>query len=210
MLTAITFLKTYSSKFFFNLLTIMIMTISNAQQKILHYDIFKGYAVIGHLVIYKIDYGNKILYKLKSNVKAKFIFSYSNEINETVVFENGIMTYSSFLQNENGRGTSIETRLAGNRFEILKNGKLSAKVKTTIQHNILQLYLEPPPGNTLIYSNHFQQFLKLTQLDSLQYRLWLPDGNYNLYSYKNGICTQIDIVHTFFTIHFILKNINNS
>jgi len=33
----------------------------------------------------------------------------------------------------------------------------------------------------------------------------LPDGNYNYYSFQNGICNKVEVHHTFYTIQITLK-----
>jgi hypothetical protein len=200
------YINKISLKQIFTCSAVFFIMISRARQKVLYYDIVKSDEVIGHLILYKTINANKTLYTLKSTVNTKFIFSYSNQVNETVVFENGKMIYSNFHQKQNGKEIFNETQLTKNRFKIIKNGKAYSQEYTPIFANILQLYTDPPSSGIEVFSNHYQQFLKITK-NGNQYRLMLPDGNYNLYAYKNGICNQVEIVHTFFTVHFILKNI---
>ena len=47
--------------------------------------------------------------------------------------------------------------------------------------------------------------MALGKVEENKYRLSLPDGNYNYYIYKNGLCTRVDIERTFFTVQFLLR-----
>lgn len=200
------YVKRKSLKIFFTYSAMFLIIISRAQQKTLFYDILKNDEVIGHLVVYKTIDGNKTLYKLKSSVNAKLVFSYSSDITETVVFENGVMVYSFFHEIENGKETFNETKLAGNNFLFIKNGKVSSQRNTPVFSNILQLYTDVPSADTEAFSNHFQHLVNVKKISENRYGLLLPGGHYNYYHYKKGVCTQIDVVRTLFTIHIVLKN----
>ena len=202
----LSYFKRQSLKILFAYSAILLVINSKAQQTTLYYDIVQNEDVIGHLVVYKKVDGNKTLYKLKSIVKAKFIFSYSSEINEMVVFENGLMIYSFFHEMENGKETFIETKLLGNNFLFIKNGRVYSQHNTPVFSNILQLYTDAPSSGTKTFSNHFQQLVNVRKISENRYGLSLPGGHYNYYHYKKGVCTQIDVVRTLFTIHIVLKN----
>ncbi len=199
-------IKINSLKILFAYSAILLAVVSRAQQKTLFYDIVKNDEVIGHLVVYKTIDGNKTLYKLQSRVNTKFVFSYSSDITETVVFENGVMVYSFFHEIENGKEIFNETKLSGDNFLFIKNGKVYSQRNTQVFSNILQLYTDTPSEDTEAFSNHFQQLVDVKRLSENRYGLSLPGGHYNYYHYKKGVCTQIDVVRTLFTIHIVLKN----
>ena len=202
--------KRRSLKIIFTCSAMFLIMISRAQQKTLYYDIMRNDEVIGHLVVYKKIDGNKTLYKLKSTVKAKFIFSYSSEINEMVVFENGSMIYSFFHETENGKEILNETKLAGDYFRKIKNGTVYSQDNTPISTNVLQLYTDVPSSDIQVFSNHFQQLINVNKIAENRYGLSIPGGHYNYYRYSKGVCIQIDVERTFFTIHIVLKNQNSS
>ena len=206
----LSYFKRQSLKILFACSAILLAINSKAQQTTLYYDIVRNDEVIGHLVLYKKIDGNKTLYKLKSTVKAKFIFSYSSEINEMVVFENGLMIYSFFHETENGKDILNETKLAGDYFRKIKNGKVYSQDNTPISTNVLQLYTDAPSSNIQVFSNHFQQLINVNKIAENRYGLSIPGGHYNYYHYRKGVCIQIDVERTFFTIHIVLKNQNSS
>lgn len=66
------------------------------------------------------------------------------------------------------------------------------------------LYCREPDDQAQVYSDNFQQFLQVKQVSPHVYRIDLPDGNYNFYSYTNGICSKVDIHHSLYTIQIQL------
>lgn len=178
-----------------------------AQKKIFGYDVMWKGSVIGYLHFIELIKDNKVFYELKSEVKARYIFSYHLYSNENSVFENGYMLYSFFYQKENEKETINETIVKGNYFKIVSDGNIQSKYSFPTRFNILQLYSHCPGKSIKVYSTHYQRFLDFEKITENEYRLMLPGGNNNYYHYKNGICTQVDVPRSFFTIHFILKKI---
>ena len=179
---------------------------SVAQEKILQYDVTRNGNVIGFLKITEKTKGNIVFLELKSEVKTKqLLFSYSSSVTEDVIFEDGIMIYSFYYKRENGKKTSVEAKKTGGYFNIIDNGNVSLAHYKSVRNNTLQLYCNSPGLDTEAFSNHFQQFLDLKKVAENRYRLTLPNGNCNYYHYKNGVCDQVDIERTFFTIHFLLR-----
>lgn len=180
---------------------------SPAQERILHYDVTRNGNVIGYLNITEKTNGNMIFLELKSEVKTRLlVFSYSSNVTEDAVFEDGVMVYSFYYKKENGKETSIEAKKSDEYFNVIDNGSVSLQHYIPVRENILQLYCKSPCMDTKAYSNHFRQFLDIKKIAENRYRLTLPDNNYNYFNYKNGKCTQVDVERTLFTIHFVLRN----
>jgi hypothetical protein len=59
---------------------------------------------------------------------------------------------------------------------------------------------------TKVYSDNYQKLLDLKKVDEHKYRLTLPDGNYNYYTYRDGVCCKVDVERTFFTLQFVLRD----
>lgn len=176
-----------------------------AQEKALHYDVVRNGNVIGYVNVLEKINQDKAYWELKSDVNTKFIFSYSNYISDIVLFKDGLMVLGQYYQKENNKQTKWEIRADGNYFKMVSNGKPDSQNFMAVHNHYLQLFFHCPGTLTKIFSNHFHQFLDLKKVAPNKYRLSLPDGDYNYFTYKNGICTQVDIERTFFTIHFVLK-----
>ena len=70
-----------------------------------------------------------------------------------------------------------------------------------IDYNLSMLYTKEPFNKQLIYSDNFQQFLNVEQIAPHRYKIALPDGNYNYYTFKDGICNTAELHHSFYTIY---------
>lgn len=178
---------------------------TSAQEKTLQYDVTRNGNVIGYVkVLEKINEG-QAYWELKSDVNTKFIFSYSNYISDIVLFKDGIMVLGQYYQKENNKQTKWEIRADGNYFKMVSNGKPDSQSFIAVQNHYLQLFFHCPETLTKIFSNHYHQYLELKKVAANKYCLALPDGDYNYYTYENGICSRVDIERTFFTIHFVLR-----
>jgi hypothetical protein len=56
-----------------------------------------------------------------------------------------------------------------------------------------------------VYSDNFQQYVPVTKVSANKYKISFPNGNYNYYTYKNGVCTTVDISQTLYDIQFRLN-----
>lgn len=192
---------------FISCIAIFIPNNLNAQEKILSYNVTWKENIIGYVNLTEYTTDRKVFYGLKSEVKTSYIFSYHSYTNENSVFENGNMLYSFYYQKENGKETINQTRIAGNYFKLTSDGNVDSQISNPIRFNILQLYGNCPGKSIKVYSTHYQKFLDFIKMTESKYRLELPNGNFNYYHYIKGICTQVDVPRSFFSIHFILKRI---
>lgn len=179
---------------------------SMSQNTTLAYDVLRNNTVIGSLTATEKISGNKTFLLLNSNVKTRFIISYSSHVDEAAVFENGAMIYSYFYKKENGDETRKSMVTSGNRYRLINNGAIDSQNYFPVNYNYIQMFLQQPDATTTqVYSNNYEQFLPVERVSSNKYRIQLPNGDYNYYTYSNGQCTQVDIKRTLFTLHFKLR-----
>lgn len=196
--------RSIKKEVFFLLVLLFSQLCSFAQTRMLHYDVTKNGNVIGYVSVSEIKKGNMVFLKLKSEVKTSvLLFSYSSNVKEEAVFQDGILIYSFYYKKENGKETSVEAKRLDGYFNIETNVN-STFSKNSIPNNTLQMYFNP--FLTRVYSNQYQQFICVKKVSENCNALMLPDGNSNYYNYRNGVCAQIDAVRPFLTIHIILKN----
>lgn len=176
-----------------------------AQEKTLQYDVTRNGNVIGYVKVLEKINEREAYWELKSDVNTKFILSYSNYISDIVLFNDGVMVFGQYYQKENNKETKWKIRADGNYFKMVSNGKADSQSFMAVHNHYLQLFFHCPGPVTKIFSNHFHQFLELKKVAENKYSLALPDGDYNYYTYENGICSRVDIERTFFTIHFVLR-----
>lgn len=178
----------------------------NAQERKLNYDVMRNGKVIGKIDFVEFVQGQKKFLSMTSDVKTRYIFSFSDNTAETAGYENGIMIYSSFYQKQTGSGEANKSTIAaGKLYKITDNGVSKMVNISPIYYNMLLLYTNMPKTVTKVYSANFQKMLDIKKIEENKYRLTLPDGKYNYYSYKNGICSKVEIVRSLFSLQFVLK-----
>ena len=143
-----------------------------------------------------------------SDVKTSYIFSFSDDTKETASYENGVLMHSTFYQKQTGSGVNNKsTTASGNFYKVTSNGESKMANFGPIHFGMLMLYTHVPDTLHKIYSGNFQQMLDINKVEENKYKLMLPDGKHNVYSYKNGICVKVEIVRALVSLQFVLKEI---
>ena len=189
------------------LVTTFIFRPAFTQERKLVYDVVRNGKIIGKIVFLELLKDGKKMLSFTSDVKTKFIFSFSDYATETASFENGIMVYSSFYQRQNGSDKAKKMTVASGQFyKLIDNGVSKLISCSPIRYNMLLLYVYVPEKINKVYSDNYQKLLDIQKVESNKYKLSLPDGNYNYYTYNDNVCTKVDIERTFFAIQFVLRN----
>lgn len=181
-------------------------TSTYAQERKLIYDVMRNGNIIGKIDIVELTKDQKKFLSLTSDVKTRFIFSFCDHAAETAAYEDGVMVYSSFCQKQNGSDKANKITIAsGKSYKLIDDGVSKLISCSPIRYNMLLLYTNIPETINKVYSDNFQKLLDIKKVEENKYRLSLPDGNHNYYTYKNGVCSKVDIERTFFTVQFILR-----
>ena len=180
--------------------------IVNAQLQKTDYTItFRGDSV-GNLQFYKHQAGDNLYLKAVSIVQIRFLVKVDVQLEEISNFQSGRLMYSSVSRIVNGKEKSAkQTKAAGNIYQATSFGKPVPSTDKRIDYNLNMLYCKEPFDKQVIYSDNFQQFLSVEQVAPHRYKIVLPDGNYNYYTFRDGICHVAEIRHPFYTI-FIRLN----
>jgi hypothetical protein len=181
-----------------------------AQQRKLVYDVMRNGNIIGEIIFLELVKDQKKILSLTSDVKTRYIFSFSDHAEEAAAFEGGILVYSSYYQKQNGSDKANKTTIAaGNSYKLTDDGISKIISCSPIRYNMLLLYTNIPEAIYQVYSDNFQKLLDIKKIEENKYRLTLPDGNYNYYTYENGVCSKVEIERTFFTVQFVLRGNSN-
>ncbi|MGH2565919.1 MAG: DUF6134 family protein, partial [Ginsengibacter sp.] len=155
-----------------------------AQQRKLIYDVTRNGKNIGEIIFIDITRDQKKYINLTSDVKTRFVFSFTDHSIETAEYENGILKYSSFYQQQNGAYKARKMTFAsGNYYKLVDNGAAKLVNFRPINYNMLLLYISVPENITKVYSDNYQTLLELKKVAENKYRLTLPGGDYNYYTY---------------------------
>lgn len=176
-----------------------------AQQQVYHYQVLYKGNNIGDMHLTQRQTGNQLSIKVASNIQMKMLMSVNVQVAEEASYKEDTLIYSSVYRKVNGKEkANRQTKFCNGCYEIVTEGKKGTLNKTAIYYNLVRLYRKEPVNITEVYSDAFQQFLNIEALGDHQYKLVLPDGNYNVYYYQNGICTKVDVHNTFYTVQMQL------
>lgn len=181
--------------------TVCLVIVSNAQEKNLSYIIKKNGSRIGEMNVKEIRNGSRINLKLVSTIKTSFIFTFTATGIEEATYDSGVLVFSSIYQKFNGsEKINKKTKYVNNYYIIDNKGDEEKLENTRIYYNLVCVYSHEPGSTKLIYSDKYEKFLGIQQVDDHHYKIRFPDGSANDYWYQKGVCTKVEIDHSFFTV----------
>jgi hypothetical protein len=151
--------------------------------------------------------GSRTTLLLESEVKTRFIFTFTARAKEETIYDNGIMTWSSIYRKLNGNvKADKKTKANGNSYTVYKGSKTETLNNYPIHYNMLSIYVLEPLNISKVYSDNFQQQVDILKLAEHHYKIKFPDGNYNEYFYSNGICIKVQVHHSLYSATIELKS----
>lgn len=188
------------------LLTFATINVSG-QEKRLAYDIKRNGDVVGNIHFIQGVSGNRTVLTMESEVNTRFIFNFKAKAKEEVIYDNGIMTWSSIFRKLNGTvKVDKKTKANGNAYTVYKGSKTETLNNYPIRYNMLSVYINEPVNITKVYSDNFQQQIDIQKIADHHYKIKFPDGNYNEYFYTNGICSKIKVHHSMYSATIELRS----
>ncbi|WP_431293941.1 DUF6134 family protein [Pedobacter sp. P26] len=197
--------KTFSSKSPINPKSVasvlfLICSFSSAFAQQSKFNIKRNGEVIGQLYFQQKDDGDNVYLKITSKVQTRFVFKIDVETEDVAHFKNGKLLTSNVNRVVNGSAKEVKkTNLINNAYQI-KTGNKTSTLNQPISYNMMLLYAKEPVNIPEIYSDNFQCFIPIQKNGAHQYRINLPDGNYNDYHFENGICKLVVVNHSLYTI----------
>lgn len=179
---------------------------TNAQEKKLQYNIKRNGDVVGNIQFTQNIAGSRTTLKLESEVRTRFIFTFTAKAQEEAIYDNGIMTWSSIFRKMNGSvKADKKTKANGNAYTVYKGATTETITNYPIRYNMLSIYIAEPVNVAKVYSDNFQQQIDIQKIADHHYKIKFPDGNYNEYFYANGICSRVEIHHSLYSATIELK-----
>jgi len=172
---------------------------------VLTYNVVQNNDVIGWLKLDKRDSANSSFIKFSSEIKKRVVFLFTIIEKQEAFFQNGIMTYSYVYRkiNDNIKVNKFTTYVSGH-YLVKKDKSYTPLMLNNIAYNQLSLYFYEPATIQQVYSDNYEQYLKIEKSGNQYYTLKLPGGNKNTYYYSNGVCTKVKVEQSLFTVEFIL------
>ena len=197
------YLRPFSLLFLVSLLSVN----SYSQNKVLTYQIVRNGNKVGTLRFSETSTGDMDYLKMESDVKTRFVFTFTAHSNEEAIYYNGVLLHSSIYRKLNGTEKANKQHQAGNQQYIIHAGQRTEVTKSfPITYNMLSLYSKEPGNISQVYSDNFQSFIAIQRTDQHKYKITLPDGNYNYYYYKNGVLNLVEVHHSLYSANIVLIN----
>ena len=194
------------SRSFLLLLTCTTLCVS-AQEKRLTYNIKRNGDVVGNIRFLQGISGSRTVLTMESEVNTRFIFNFTANAKEEVIYDNGIMTWSSIFRKLNGSvKVDKKTKANGNAYTVYRGTKTETLNSYPIRYNMLSVYIIEPVNITKVYSDNFQQQVDIQKIGDHHYKIKFPDGNYNEYFYTSGVCSKILIHHSLYSASIELRS----
>jgi hypothetical protein len=189
-----------------SLLFIMMLSISLcAQERILRYSVLHNGDIKGKVLVYQTCQGHDVHIKIESEVSIRLLWRISVISLEEAIFRDGILVYSSLCRKINGdEKINQQLKAAGTSYVIIQNKEATSQTIFPIRYSILSLYYLEPIHIDQVYSDNYRQYVGIKKVDSNKYKIEFPNGNYNYYSYKNGLCVKVEVNQPFYDLQFKL------
>jgi hypothetical protein len=172
----------------------------------LRYDIIRNGKVIGWLVSRKSVHGKSVELATESAATVEMLLTLKFNSMVRGTFSDGLLTEGSILRRVNGQDKANIRFVWENDHYVMQDGKSRTELRARISYSTACLMFYEPVKLTRIFSENFKQFIPINPGPGPhEYILHLPDGNTNLYTYENGICTAAEINTTFSTAYFRLR-----
>ena len=176
------------------------MAIGQSQKQ--QYEVFHNDKAIGKMIISKT--GDEQRYAIKLNFNASFNILLKNIIiegREEAFFENGVLKYSTVTRKINGKTKmNKQTKKSDNAYLGYDGSTTKAIPLSEIRSNFLSLFFSEPSHHQKIYADNLLQDLKVIQKAAHTYQVAMNNGNFNQYTYINGICSTIELNTSLLTL----------
>ena len=177
-----------------------------AQNKQATYSILRNGIVAGQLKFQQVVKNDSTWIKTESEIKAGFLFTITAFSREETIYKNGILLYSSIYRKTNGsEKANKQTRLRGNEYYITSREKTEVVRDYPIRNNLLSMYCYEPKLINSVYSDFFQQYVPVEKVGESKYKISFPNGNYNYYYYKDGVCIIVEVQASMYFVVLVLN-----
>jgi hypothetical protein len=167
-----------------------------------YYNIFRDGKIVGHVRCSRSEKNGVTEYVTESKVKISLLVDISiyNKIESS--FINGILSRGSMVRKINGKARS-ESHISwqNDKYMVSGVGGKSGEWHSRIEFSTGCLMHAEPDRYTKIYSENFRQLVAVEPVGPHKYAIKLPDGKDNFYTYKDGVCIEVEVPTAFATVY---------
>ncbi|MEO8794203.1 MAG: DUF6134 family protein [Daejeonella sp.] len=189
------------------LLLISMPVFTEAQTQKIRFKILRNDSCIGEISIEKNTINVQTSYHLKSELLIKMLIDLHIISTEETIFKNGKLKYSTVNRKiNNNEKTNKKVEYINGKYQ-LYNGKKSRTTKLdSVSINLASLYLSEPCKSQKVFVDNHQSISPIIPLGNNSYKVILPDGNYNIFYYKNGKCINVEVFNNLYHVQILPKD----
>ena len=196
----------FKKAFLFLTIFLFLFSVLNAQEQKTEYKVIFHGDSVGNMLVCKNKTEDNISFTMVSNVLIRFLIKVKVVSKEESNFQSGTLMYSNVSRIVNGKEKAAkQIKAIGNTYQATSFGKAVPSINKLIDYNLNMLYCQEPFNKQTAYSDNFQKFLTVEEVALHKYKIMLPDGNYNYYTFNNGICSMVELHHSFYTVYIQRK-----
>ena len=177
----------------------------NAQTR--KYEVVLSGDKIGDLTVTRTVKGAFTTYKLESKSEAKVLFTTKkNYVLMDVTYKDGKLL-SSYCKNEVNDEVDNYASINwdGSKYTVT-NEKGKTTYPTAVTYSVISLYYDEPKGITNLFTERIGAAYPLKDLGSGRYEYKIPNGDKNVYVYKNGELVETERKTIIGTVYVKLVN----
>lgn len=181
-------------KLLFTFLIASLSIIAGAQNQRMVYDVILFGKKIGSTVVEKtIDNNGDTHYKLTSSSEANVLFTKKTSSMNLLATYSDNKLKSSYVKNVKDGVTEIVTVAYKETKYIISKGSETFQFTKPIDFSSILLYFTEPKLRSNIFSERLGEFCRFVKTGEGRYECKLENGVNNIYNYKNGILTELEM-----------------
>jgi len=174
---------------------------TDAKVEKISFSIINKNSKIGFIDIEKSSLDKTIIYTINSEVTTRVILNFHAEGREKSIYNEDTLVFSSVYRKINKK-VKLNQSLSLIEGKYILNNKHKKELLNigVITNNLVTLYFFEPINLKEVYTDKYKKMIKITPLGKGKYQIILPNKSSNIYHYKNGICTMIEVIGTFYKV----------
>lgn len=188
----------------FKIVFFLMLSLNGFAQSEKYLSVLKNNVEIGHIRLNRVQIEKQTIYEVQSKISAKFIFTFQISGNEKSIFEEGKLTYSYIKRVCNNKTKVMkELKWVGEKYLLTDKDKTSAISIQSIPNNLATLYFNEPDQISQVYCDNYNAMASIVPMNEHSYKVIFPDGNFNMYYYRNRQLERVKVFHTLYNVELV-------
>ncbi|MEM6642195.1 MAG: DUF6134 family protein [Bacteroidota bacterium] len=168
-----------------------------------NYEVIRGEKKLGDMTVKRSMQQEEVFYEIKSKVVFKLLFSFTIDYESTSEYKRDRLIKEYTHNQLNGNTQKKSTIWWDGKVYTLDLDGSRINFSNKIEYSVASIYFEEPTDGQQVFSPQFGKYLSFVKIGPHKYEMQSPDG-LNVYSYTNGICTEVKVNRDFARFSFVM------